>query len=142
MADRRPCRICRCWFDVDPRAGRRHTVCGAEACQRARSQRASARWRKRNPDKVKAYRLRGRLAADPPPAAEVAVLDPIAAFDEVAVRHAVGVEVSVVIEQVAKVILSLARHGVLPKWRLRGRDSPKVPPPGARHETAAARAPP
>lgn len=142
MADRRPCRVCGCWFDVDPRAGRRHRVCPAESCQRTRNRRSCARWRGHHPDDVKAYRLRKRLPADPPPISEVVLLDPIAALDASVVRHAVGVEVAVVIELLAKVVLSLARHGVVPKMQVGVTKSGKVPAGAARHETADARAPP
>lgn len=142
MADRRPCRVCRRWFDVDPRAGSRHRVCAAESCQKARNSKACAAWRASHGDDVKAYRLRKKLPATPQPAVEVALLDPMAALDPAVVRHAVTVEVPVVLEVATKVALSLARHAVLPKMPAGGHDSPKVPPRARRHETARERGPP
>ena len=142
MADKRPCSICRYWFEVDPRAGKRHRVCDKESCQRARNQRACASWRDRHPDQVKASRLRRRLPADPTPAAEEVLLQPMRHFDTAVVRHVVGVEMQVVLEEAAKVIVALARHGVPPKAGVRGEMRAKVPPAAPRHETAEAGAPP
>jgi hypothetical protein len=142
MPDRRPCRICRRWFDVDPRAGSRHRVCGAEACQRARNQLACRRWREEHADDVVAYRLRERLPAEPPTAAEVVAVDPIRVFDARVVRHAVPVGTRVVLAQLAKVIVAVARHAVLPRTLAVRRLSRKVPPSRARHVTPDPRVPP
>jgi hypothetical protein len=142
MADKRPCRVCRRWFEVDPRAGRRHQVCDSEDCQRKRNQRACRRWRKENPHKVVAQRLRKRLPADPAPVAEVAALQPMAHFDPQVVRHAVGAKVQVVLEELAKVIARDMRHGVPPKSKVQRQEEAKVMPRQPRHTTASSRSPP
>ena len=40
---KRPCRICRRWFEPDPRVGQRHRVCGRDECQHERHRRNCAR---------------------------------------------------------------------------------------------------
>lgn len=142
MAERRPCRICRRWFDVDPHAGRRHRVCGSEACQRERNRRSCRRWREEHPEEVATYRLLEVLPADPETAVGVVEIDPIRVFDAAAVRHAVPVGTRVVIGQLAKVVLSMARHGVVPKALGVRRRKRKVRPTPARHESAQPRPPP
>ena len=47
---KKPCRVCRRWFQPDPRVGDRQRVCGKPECQTARRQKTQADWRKRNPD--------------------------------------------------------------------------------------------
>lgn len=142
MATKRPCAICRRWFEVDPRVGKRHRVCDAASCQASRNKRSCADWRERHPDEVKAARLRRKLPKAPPDPPEAVLLDPMRHFDPRVVRHEIGVEVAVVLEEAAKVLSHLARHEMPPKpGPGRGR-SPKVPLVAARHETAQAPAPP
>lgn len=142
MADKRPCRVCRRWFEVDPRAGRRHQVCDSEGCQRKRNQRACRRWRDKNAHKVVAQRLRKRLPADPAPTAEVAAIHPMANFDPQVVRHAVGAEVQVVLEELAKVIVRGGRHAVPPKSKVQRHEEAKVMPREPRSATARSRSRP
>lgn len=143
MAERRrPCRICRRWFDVDPRAGQRHRVCGAESCQQERNRRSCRRWREEHPEEVVAYRILEVLPADPATPTEVAQIDPIRVFDPATVRHAVPVGTRVVLAQLAKVLVALARHEVVPRALGVRRRSRRVPPTLARHETPEARPPP
>jgi hypothetical protein len=139
---RRPCRICRRWFDVEPRAGERHRVCGAEACQRERNRRSCRRWREEHEEEVAAYRLLEVLPAEPATPTEVVQLDPIRVFDPEAVRHAVPVGTRVVLAQLAKVLVALARHEVVPRAVGVRRRSRKVPQTPARHETPQPRPPP
>lgn len=47
---KRPCAICRRWFQPDVRVGDRQRVCAAPSCQRARKRKQEAGWRRRNPD--------------------------------------------------------------------------------------------
>jgi hypothetical protein len=63
-------------------------------------------------------------------------------FDAKVVRHVVGVEMEVVLEEIAKVILTLARHGVPPKIHVRRGKLAEVPRSVPRHERAVAQAPP
>lgn len=142
MADKRPCAICGCWFTKDPRAGPRHRVCAKPECQAERNRRACADWRRRHPDDVKASRVRGKLTKVPVDPAEVVVLSPMRHFSLPAVRHVVGAEMTVVLEELAKVLIHIARHEVPPKVQGHPASSRKVLPPAARHDTDTARAPP
>jgi hypothetical protein len=64
---KKPCRICRRWFQPDARVGERQRACGRPECQTARRQKTQADWRKRNPDYPIAWRLDQRAAQTPPP---------------------------------------------------------------------------
>jgi len=64
---KKPCTICRRWFQPDPRVGARQRACGKPGCQTARRQKTQANWRKRNPDYAIAWRLDQRAAQTPPP---------------------------------------------------------------------------
>ena len=66
---KKPCRICRRWFQPDPRVGDRQRACGKAECQTARRQKTQANWRKRNRDYAIAWRLDQRAAQTPPPEA-------------------------------------------------------------------------
>jgi hypothetical protein len=142
MSTKRPCAICRRWFTIDPRVGKRHRVCDADACQTARNKRSCTNWRKQHPDAVKAARVRRKLPKTPPDPPEVVLLDPMRHFDPRVVRHEMGVEAAVVLEEIAKVLAHLARHEMPPKPRVGRARPPKVVTSAARHETAEARPPP
>ena len=66
---KKPCRICRRWFQPDPRVGDRQRACGKPECQTGRRQKTQANWRKRNPDYAIAWRLDQRATQTPPPEA-------------------------------------------------------------------------
>jgi hypothetical protein len=66
-ARKKPCRICRRWFQADARVGGRQRACGKPECQTARRQKTQADWRKRNPDYGIAWRLDQRAAQTPAP---------------------------------------------------------------------------
>ena len=65
-ARKKPCRICRRWFQPDPRVGDRQRACGKEDCQQARRQKTQASWRARNPGYATAHRLTQRNQERPP----------------------------------------------------------------------------
>lgn len=58
---RRPCAICRRWFEPDPRVGRRHRVCGRADCQRERHRRNCARGRAADRKQVRDKLLKKRV---------------------------------------------------------------------------------
>jgi hypothetical protein len=58
----KPCRICRRWFQPDPRVGGRQHACSQPDCQTARRQKTQASWRDRNPGYGIAWRLDQRAA--------------------------------------------------------------------------------
>jgi hypothetical protein len=64
---KKPCTICRRWFQPDPRVGDRQRACGKPECQTARRQKTQANWRKRNPDYTIAWRLDQRATQTPSP---------------------------------------------------------------------------
>ena len=64
---KKPCRICRRWFQPDARVGERQRACGEPECQTARRRKTQADWRKRNPDYAIGWRLDQRSAQAPPP---------------------------------------------------------------------------
>jgi len=66
-ARKKPCRICRRWFQPDARVGKRQRACGKPECQTVRRQKTQADWRKRNPDYPIAWRLDQRAAQTPRP---------------------------------------------------------------------------
>ena len=68
-ARKKPCRICRRWFQPDARVGERQRACGKPECQTARRQKTQADWRKRNPGYPIAWRLDQRAAQTTPPEA-------------------------------------------------------------------------
>ena len=60
---KRPCSICRRWFEPDARVGRRQRVCSSPECQRERRRRKQAEWRKSRPDYFTARRILKRAEA-------------------------------------------------------------------------------
>lgn len=58
---KRPCRVCRKWFEEDPRVGDRQRTCGRPECQREWHRRTCTDWRRRNPDYDKEGRYREKL---------------------------------------------------------------------------------
>ena len=66
-ARKKPCRICRRWFQPDPRVGGRQRACRTPECQTARRQKTQASWRDRNPGYGMAWRMDQRTAGIQPP---------------------------------------------------------------------------
>ena len=64
---KRPCSVCRHWFQPDPRVGARQRACRKPECQTARRRRTQARWRAANPAYAVAYRIDRRNTQKPPP---------------------------------------------------------------------------
>ena len=123
MARSRPCRICRRWFQPDPRAGPRQRTCSRPQCQRERHRRSCASWHERNPDYDSETRLRLRLGAERPKTAELGLLPWSAA------RDAVGLEVLVVLEEVVRLLVSTLRDAVVLQVRVSKGESSQVPTP-------------
>jgi hypothetical protein len=66
-AQKRPCRICRRWFQPDPRVGDRQRACRNAECQTARRRKTQESWRGRNPGYAIGWRLGQRAAQTQPP---------------------------------------------------------------------------
>ena len=116
MVKKRPCRICRRWFQPHRRVGDRQTVCSRDECQRERHRRSCAAWREREAHAERLDRLRRRvsvpkeeLPSEPstasPPGPEARLR-----FDRV--RDAVGLQVSMIIQVLAIVIRDYVRDAV------------------------------
>lgn len=108
MVGKRPCRICRRWFQPHPRAGDRQHACSSPDCQRERHRRACATWRRHHPDYDWEDRLRRRLQAPDKATAGA----PLRGIDWSAARDAVGLQVAVVIEETGEVLQRWARDAV------------------------------
>ena len=115
MAARRPCRICKHWFHPDPRVGDRQRACGRAECQRERHRRSCVEWHQRNPTYDRETRLRRRLVTAPPPAGSVPPrvdVDPLGAIDWEVARDEIGLEMSVVVEETARVLVRWTRDAM------------------------------
>ena len=138
MTRKRPCRICRRWFQPSPRAGDRQRVCSDAQCQRERHRRACVSWRRENAAAEKEDRLRQRLR-EPAEAGPRAVM---AGLRLEAVRDAVGSEVAVIIEEMGEVLGGWVRDAVGFEAFGMMRESGRHARAGPRDGIAAGRAPP
>jgi hypothetical protein len=59
---KKPCAICRRWFEPDARVGQRQRVCSSPECQKERQRRGQAKWRASRPDYFTARRITERKA--------------------------------------------------------------------------------
>ena len=110
---KRPCRICRKWFPPNPRAGDRQKVCGRPECQRKRNSRASAAWRRRNPDCGRSGRLRARINPTGDTGKKTLLSEtPLSQVHWGAVQNAVGVDVAVITEEIAEVLHLWVKNAV------------------------------
>lgn len=144
MRCRRPCRICRKWFQVHPRVGTRQRVCSSAACQRERHRRACVTWHQRNPGYDREGRLQQKLRCDPPPkpAFSPFLTSPIRQLNWGVARDVVGLEVAVVIEESAKVLCEWTRDAVTAQLTVHEAITAKHPPHQARDEMASEPRPP
>src|SRR5687767_10847750 len=135
MVRKRPCAICRRWFQPHPRAGDRQRVCGAGECQLERHRRACEAWRRENPDYDRDARLREVLRRKPSNGAA----DPLLEVDWDRARDAVGLEAAVLIEETGKVLRDWARDAVIAQGHVITKNPADMPAMG--RETASAGAP-
>ena len=133
MVRKRPCRICRCWFVPNPRARRWQRACDRPQCQRERHRLACERWRTRNADYDRDRRLRERLRAEEVGASGLEA-DPLRALDWSVARDAVGLEVTVFVEETGKVLHSWARDAVIAQGLGIAGKSRQVPARGVRDD--------
>ena len=113
MVRKRPCRVCRKWFQPERRAGKRQRVCSNKECQRERHRRACKRWHKNNPDYDRGDRLRRKLRkADESDQAEAFESEYLGQLDWKAARDAVGLQVCVIIDETSKDLIQGMRDAV------------------------------
>lgn len=111
MGRKRPCRICRRWFVPHPRAGDRQRVCSAAPCQQERHRRACAEWRRCEGEAERRHRLRQRLRVEHGDQAGASGGGQLVLRWDV-VRDAVGLELSVIIEEVSRLLEDVVRDAV------------------------------
>lgn len=124
----KPCSVCRKWFEPNPRAVKHAKTCSPD-CRRELHRRRCCEWHVRNPDYDREDRLRRKVAparTGPPP------VDPLAEVDWSAARDAVGLEVQVVVEEAAKVLVRAARDAVPRKVRGESVKPRRLPPQATR----------
>jgi hypothetical protein len=143
MVRKRPCRICRRWFQPHPRVKDRQRVCSSAECQRERHRRGCARWHESNAGYDRERRVRERLTA---PRAEISEelqrADPLAGLAWSVARDAVGVDISVIIEESARVVVDWVRDAVPVQPGVRKAKSGGHPQGVPRDEIGGARAGP
>jgi hypothetical protein len=137
MTRKRPCRICRRWFQPHPRAGNRQRVCDRAECQRERHRRACAQWRRNNAAEEKEQRLRDKLRQPVPTGARAVT----AGLRLETVRDAVGPQMAVIIEETGEVLGDWVRDAVRGKQLGMIGESAGLPPAGARDGIASGRGP-
>ena len=64
---KKPCSICRRWFEPDARVGQRQLACSSPKCQAQRRRRKQAEWRQSRPDYFTACRILKRAEAERSP---------------------------------------------------------------------------
>jgi len=156
VTTKRPCRICRIWFEPDPHAAGRQRVCGKEGCRREAHRRECQRWRERNPKYDVERRFRERLLGEARKSGSSSATDAAAPEGEKAVvergldrggpplldwffaRESVGPKVTVLVQESSKVMALQARESVMLELELRGVVSRRVPPGHPREESARA----
>lgn len=141
MGRKRPCRICGKWFESHPRAGDRQRACGRSECRQERHRRACSAWHERHPGYDRERRLRERVRVEGV-AGKPLSRDPLAEIAWDAVRDAVGLEASVIVEETGKAVALWARDAVCQQAAEITRKLAKVLPRAARDEIAAGAGPP
>lgn len=114
MARKRPCQICRKWFQPHARAGPRQRTCSAESCQQERHRRACNAWRERHPDYDREERVRRRLARPEPAESERPrpAVDPLDVIDWGEARRLTGLPTGVLVEHAGELLVEWARDAV------------------------------
>jgi len=115
MARKRPCAVCRKWFQPHPRAGKRQRVCGEESCQRERNRRNCAEWQRKNPDYHRERRARERIERDQPEDSDEAIplgMDPLEQLDWAAAERAAGYESTKFLRRAGRLLVGWTQHAV------------------------------
>lgn len=107
VTKKRPCSVCRRWFQPDARVGERQRTCGEAACQRARHERAYRSWRAANRDYDRGRRWEDALEtakAEPKAAAVPHESAPVTGVPWDVVQNEMRVEGRVILAGVVRVI--------------------------------------
>jgi hypothetical protein len=143
MSKKKPCCICGRWFLPNRRVGNRQRACSKAECQRERHRRNCARWHTRNPDYDREGRLRRELIGERGQNRDAngVETDPLGQVNEEVARDLVGLQLYVVIDEIAKVVVSWTRDLVHEKTGKTTGQTGKQGPLVARDEIVRARAP-
>lgn len=112
MVRKRPCKICRKWFLPNPRAGKRQRTCSDPKCQKERHRRACLDWRNRNPELERENRFRARLELLSESSKKSQKSPLIGKLNSQVIRDTVGLEASIIIEEIVRLIQNWARDSV------------------------------
>jgi hypothetical protein len=74
---KRPCTICRRWFQPEPQVIARQRSCNNPVCRAALRKKTQASWRQRNPDYATFRRLEQRAQQQDPPAKPLRIPPPL-----------------------------------------------------------------
>jgi hypothetical protein len=134
MARKRPCSVCRRWFEPDPRTAKWQRTCGRRECQRARHAKACAGWHAKNPGYDAERRLRERVLVASPSVASAPVGDPRVGLRWDVARDEMGLKVAVVTYELTGLLLEWARDGMTSKALGERRQVDRLPSGSARDE--------
>ena len=101
---KRRCRECKEWFEPNPRTLLRQHTCGNEQCQKERHRKACAAWRRRNASEEREERVRQRARRVIKEETESSAGERRDEIDWNMVRDEIGVEVSVVIQEIVQYV--------------------------------------
>ena len=124
MARKRPCSICRRWFQPDVRVGARQHVCSAPECQKKRRQRKQAQWRRQNPDYFVGRRWAGAEDKEEPARAP----PPLEQIPWDVVQSQIGSKATVILGLLAKVLLQHVQSQIRAQGRVTTAESQRLPP--------------
>lgn len=109
MTKKKPCRICKRWFQPNRRVGNRQKVCSDPKCQRERQRRNCEDWRRRNPDYDREDRLRRRLNREAKEGGLSGGNSLYRELNESAARKLVGLEVFVFVDEIGRHLIGETR---------------------------------
>jgi hypothetical protein len=135
---KRPCRVCRRWYRPNPKLGDRQRTCGDDKCKREWNRRLCAARRCREGDRDRENRLRDRIQAVD--SAQVGG-EPDRALNQFVVRHSIGLEAFVVVDEYARVTREWVRHAFPLQLPVRQGKSQQLLPFRARHSMEDGRPP-
>ena len=133
MARKKPCSICRRWFEPDARTAKWQRSCGRPDCQRVRHANACKAWRARNPDYDVDRRFRGQVVAGPAPSPAPAS-DPRQGLRWPVARDAMGLKATIVLEELAGLLVQWIRDAMASKPSLERQQDDRLPPSAGRDE--------
>lgn len=134
MVRKRPCRVCRRWFQPDPRPGDRQHTCSRPECQRERKRRSDGEWRRGNPNYWREDRLRKRVIKQHE--REAGELDPTRRIDWLVAQAEIGMKASIIIEESGKVIADWAQVEIARQLAVRTGESGRHGGHGAQEQIA------